>query len=535
MKRASGLFLIVFLLSIKVSFGQKENNSALDKIISIESKNETIATVLDKISALSQVYFSYDPTLIIADKKVVAVLTDKSIREILDILLESRFTYKVLDKQIIITATGSETVKKEELVTEEPEGILTFRGKVMDRDEKDALPYSSISVQKLNLGTISNIDGDFELSIPHSMINDTMVVSCLGYRQFYLPIREINDDAVTIYLQPTTFQLQEIKVTYISPEDILSRIVSKISLNYPRGPEIMTSFYREVLKQDKNYIDVAEAINEIRKASYDNPFSDDKVKFIKGRKSLNVKPFQLVDFKIQGGPYYITKLDVVKTLDSFLDPEFSAFYKYWLDGIVEFNNRPTYVVRFKPKEKVDNPYYQGKLWVDMSSFALVQAEFELSRSGLKLAQESLIKKKPKDFFVRPLQAHYLVNYRRSEGRWHLSHAQASINFRVRSKKDKINSVFHSTSELLITDFKPDDGTHFKRNELFSSKDIFTEMINNYDEDFWNNYNIIKPSEDLRKALIDYHLENDSLFSPNERKKPHSSETLKAAEFQGKVK
>ncbi|HAH23413.1 MAG TPA: hypothetical protein DCL77_06615 [Prolixibacteraceae bacterium] len=512
MNRACGFFLIVFLLSLEVSFGQEENNSALDKIISIEAHNETLASVLEKIAVQAQVYFSYDPSIIHADKKIDASFTSKSIRDILNVLLDSKFTYQPLDQQIVITPPDTASETNKEAATDGKHQIITFRGKVIDRDQKDPLPFSTISVQKSNIGTISNGDGEFELKIPSTTPNDSVVVSCLGYKQFHLPVSEIGKDAVTILLQPATFQLGEIMVTYISPQDILSRIVSKIGLNYPQDPEIMTSFYREVLKQDKNYIDVAEAVMDIVKSSYGNVFTEDKVKIIKGSKGLNVKPCKLVDFKIQGGPYYITKLDVVKTLDSFLDPEFTPFYKYTLEEIVDFNDRSTYVIHFKPKEKVDNPFYQGTLLIDMSSFALVQADFELNRSGLKLAQNDLIKKKPKDFFVRPLQVRYLVQYRRSEEKWHLSIAQASMSFRVRSKQDKINSVFHSTSDLLITDFKPDDGTHFKRNELFNSKDIFTEMINRYDENFWGDYNIIKPSEDLNKALKKYYQENDTLFN-----------------------
>jgi len=519
MNRAFGCFLLFSLLTMKGTFGQEEKHSVLDKTISLEARNETISSVIEKIAAQAQVYFSYDPSMIEADKKIDASFTNKSIREILNVLLEYKFTYHVIDNQIIITIPDPGTENNKEQVPNIPLKFITFRGKVVDRDEKKALPYTSISIHDRNIGTITNIDGDFELKIPSTMIDDTVEVSCLGYNQFRLPIREINNDVVTIFLQTAPFQLSEIKITYISPQDIIERIVSKIPLNYPVDPEIMTSFYREVLKQDKNYIDVAEAVMELRKASYENTFTEDKVKFIKGRKSLNVKPFQLVDFKLQGGPYYITQLDVIKTLDSFLDPELSPFYKYSLDDIVEFDNRSTYVLVFKPKEKVDNAIYQGTLWVDMSSFALVQAEFELSHTGLKFAQESLIKKKPKDIFVRPLQVNYLVNYRRSEGIWHLSNAQASLKFRVKSKTDKINSVFHSTCELLITDFKPDDGTHFKRNEIFSSKDIFAEMINNTDEDFWRDYNIIKPSEDLQKALKKYYLQNDTLFNSNEYKKP----------------
>ncbi|OFX60659.1 MAG: hypothetical protein A2066_08285 [Bacteroidetes bacterium GWB2_41_8] len=513
MKPACGFFLIVFLLLMKVSFGQKENNAALEKRITIEARNETISSVLDKISAQTQIFFSYNAALIDPAKKIDASLSDKTIKEILDIIFESKFVYRVLDDQIIITNLELVPIKKKEPdSTKITAGIIKFSGKIIDREEKEPLPHTSISILKKNIGTISNSDGEFELKIPGTMLEDTVVVSCLGYKQYRIPIQNITDKAETIYLQASSFQLKEIKVTVINPQEILARILSKITLNYPRNPEIMTSFYREVLKQDNNYIDIAEAVMEIRKASYDNAFLEDKVKFIKGRKSQNVKPFQYVDFKIQGGPYYITKLDVVKTVDSFLDPEFRDFYKYSLEETVEFNDRDTYIIRFRPKEKVDYPTYQGKLYVDMSSFALVHAEFELSRSGLKFAHQSLIKKKPKDFYVRPINANYKVSYRRSDGKWHLSNAQAFVNFRVKSKKDKINSLFQSTSDLLITDLRADDKTQFRRDELFKPKDIFSEIISNYDESFWGDYNTIKPSEELRKALKNFTLESDTLFN-----------------------
>jgi len=514
MKPVYGFLLLVFLLSFKIAFGQEENNSVLGKKITIEAKNESIASFLTKISTQAQVFFSYDASLIEAEKKIDVSITDKTIQETLDVLFDSKFEYKVLGEQIIITKP--EDITKNGVVPNQGKPkVLTFRGRVVDVDEKNILPYSSISILRSNIGTVSNLDGEFVLKIPDSMRQDTIVVSCLGYRKYWKPISEILDEKYTIYLQPTSVQLKEIKVTAINPQEILHKIISKIVLNYSHEQEIMTSFYREVLKQDNEYIDVAEALMEIRKSPYQNSFSEDKVKFIKGRKSINVKPFKYVDFKIQGGPYYITKLDVVKTLDSFLDAEFFDYYKYSLDEIVEFDDRETYVIRFKPIEKDDNAIYQGKLYVDMSTFALVQAEFSLSRSGLKYARAALIKKKSKDLSVRPLNAEYNVSYRRANNKWHLSNAQASINFKVKSKNDKINSTFHSISELLITDIKPDYKTHFKKNELFSPVDIFTDVITDYDENFWGDYNIIKPTEDLRDALRDHYLKNDSLFNINE--------------------
>jgi hypothetical protein len=493
---------------------QKESNSVLEKKISLELKNLSVASILDSISTQANVFFSYDAVLIEAAKITDLSADSITIHESLDSLFKTRFDYQVLGDQIIISKPAEKNA--ESTPAGQKSEVILFKGRVIDREADEVLPYTSISILGSNISTISNADGDFELKIPEKRNQDTVVFSFVGYRPYKQAITEITNQPVTIYLQPSSVQLKEIQISYIDAQAIVDKIISKIGVNYPLEPELMTSFYREVLKQDSKYIDVAEAVMEIRKAPYGNELIQDKSKVVKGRKSNNVQTSQLVDFKIQGGPYYITKLDVIKTLDSFLDPEFRDSHKYWLDEIVELDNRKTYVIQFRPKDKIDYPCYQGKLFVDMSSLALVKAEFGLTRAGLKFANQSLIKKKPKAFYVRPLSANYSVSYRRATNKWHLNSAQASLAFKVKSKKDKLNATFHSVSDLLITDFKPDDGTHFKRDEVFNPKDIFTETISNYDEDFWGNYNIIKPSEDLRNALRNYNPKNDSDIENNSK-------------------
>lgn len=509
MRSICGFLFFVFLLSFSRAWGQEEYKSVLDRRINIESRKQSVASILDQLSQQYQVFFSYDASSINTSKSVDISLKGKTIKETLDILFDKKYVYESLGEQVIITRPRVEVVKKAVAETAPPKPkVITFKGKIIDREQKDALPYASITVLKNNIRTVSNIDGDFELKIPESMREDTIVFSCMGYRQYRQPISEIDSENCTIYLQPTNVLLKEIKVAFIYPSEILKRILGKVRLNYSSDPEMMTSFYREVLKQDGKYIDVTEALMEIKKAPYDN-YIQDKVKLIKGRKTIQSKTFKYVDFKIQGGPYYITKLDVIKTMDSFLDPEFQDYYKFELDQTVEHNGRDTYIIKFKPREKVDYPCYQGKLYVDMSSFALVFAEFHLSRSGLKYAQESLIKKKPKDFYVRPLSVNYRVSYSRYDNKWHFNNAQTSINFKVKSKRDKVNSSFQSISELQITDSSPDDGTRYKKDELFKEKDIFSEIVTNNDESFWGDYNTIKPSVELRDALSKYYQKEDT--------------------------
>ena len=131
---------------------------------------------------------------------------------------------------------------------------------------------------------------------------------------------------------------------------------------------------------------------------------------------------------------------------------------------------------------------------------MIFARFSLDNYGLDMAEESLIRKKPRGFRVKPLRVEYMVDYRFHNNKWHFYSARALVAFRVRSREDRVNSVFESSSEILVTDIKNTDLRRFPGKELFTINDIFSEVSMDYDENFWGNYNIIKPDEDLQNAI-----------------------------------
>jgi hypothetical protein len=146
------------------------------------------------------------------------------------------------------------------------------------------------------------------------------------------------------------------------------------------------------------------------------------------------------------------------------------------------------------------------MYIHRESFALVYANFRLTKAGLKQSASILIKKKPRNVKAHPSYVQYTTSYQQYQGKWHLQTAQASVKFKVRSKRDKINSEFHSVSDLLITDIQPTELKRFTKDEKFRINDIFVEELGAYDQVFWENYNIIKPNEDLRKAFKNSYLQ-----------------------------
>jgi hypothetical protein len=502
------ILLIILLLAVSVS-AQQQDGSVFERRISINAENQPLGNILDQISWQARVYFSYDATQIQAEKQYSVQAVEKSLYSVLTEIFNPReFKFRELENQIIIT---KHEAKKDSLPTIIPDSIpvkyFFLTGKIIDEKKYDPISYASVSVFNKPIGTITNTDGEFILKLHPDYIQDTLVISSMGYKQLFMPAYQLLDEDL-IQMEQISIRIREVKVTSTTPEKLLENIRENISKNYTAYSRLMSAFYRETVKQDGDYINVSEAVMEILKAPYVNTYRTDLVRLVKARQSPDVQPFKWISFKLQGGPFTITQLDVVKTFESFINHETEQFYEYRISRVVWYNKHPVYVLEFKPVTGLDFHGFVGELYVHRETFAIVHARYGFDRRGLKKATSVLIKRKPPGVKARPSFVEYEVNFRQFQGKWHLSTARASVKFKIRSRKDKINSEFHSVSELLITDMQPTELKRFPRKESVTKNDIFVDMIDGYDPGFWENYNIIKPDEDLRNAIPELVSENN---------------------------
>jgi hypothetical protein len=496
------LFVILFaiqLLSTSLK-AQQQNGSVFENRVTISQKNQTINSILDQISWQAGVFFSYDASILNSTKKYSIEVTDKSLYTVLNQLFNTvEFKFTELENQVIISKKTDEIIPDEIKLDSIPVKYFFLSGKIVDDKKENPVKYASVSLVNKPIGTISNVDGNFLLKIHPDFIRDTIIISCMGYAQMMMPAYKILDEDV-IMMRPVSIRIKEVKVTSSTPERLLNHIRENLSLNYCNDSKLMTGFYRETIQQDDNYINVSEAVIEILKAPYSNSVRNDLVRVIKGRRSPDVKPFQWLNFKLQGGPFTITKLDIVKTIESFIDEEYQNSYEYNISRVIWYNENPVYILEFKPVAEFNDLGFVGEIYVHRETFAIVHVNFRYNKIGLKNAESAMIKRKPKGVKAKPTYTNYEVNYQQYLDKWHLANVKASVKFKVRSRNDKINSEYHSVSDLLITDIQNTELKKFDRDESFTQRDIFVEMISNYDPDFWENYNIIKPDEDLQNAF-----------------------------------
>lgn len=501
MTKTSFVSICTILFFFHSAHGQQQGGSVFERRVTINEKDQPLNVILDQLSWQAGVYFSFDAGSIDSNKKYTIDAVGKSLFTALNLLFSPK-TYKFteLENQVIIsnrTDIDSKISAQKDTV---PVKYFFLSGKIVDEKKGEPISYASVSFLNKAIGTISNKDGDFLLKVYPDYILDTVVFSCMGFAQIVMPAFKLMDEDVFI-MKPVSIRIREVKVTATTPDNLLDNIRKNIDNNYSENTNLMTAFYRETVQQDGNYISASEAVIQILKAPYFNSLKSDLVKLIKGRRSNDVKPFNWLNFKLQGGPFTITKLDVVKTMESFIGEKTQHLYSYNISKVILYNDIPVYVLTFRPvSELPDQTLYIGEMYVSRENFAIIHVDFHLSKTGLKNAENVLIRKKPKGVKARPTYVNYKLNYQFLQGRWYLKNAQASVKFKIRSRRDKINSEFHSISDLLVTNIQKTDLKRFSRDESFSQRDIFVEMINEYDPEFWENYNIIKPDEELQNAI-----------------------------------
>ncbi len=377
-----------------------------------------------------------------------------------------------------------------------------YYGRVVDSSNGKTLPFATIEAVGSNIATVTNIDGEFTLKIARESDISEMKISYIGFKNQTIPLNEFKDKrSLAIGLEASSIQLPEIT---IRPEDALELIMDAlrgIKDNYSSDPMMMRGFYRETIQRGRNYVSISEAVVDIYKGAYSNDFQFDQVKLFKGRKSADVQKMDTVLFKVQGGPNTAILLDVVKNPYILLSEEYFDIYNFHLSDVISIDDRLHYVVSFSQKSFVDDPFYIGKLYIDMDKLAITEAEFELDVSNKEEAARLFIQRKPIGMSIIPERAVYRAKYTIEDNRWYFSYARAEVKFKVNWKKKVFNTTYSTMSELAITDRTYDGIEKFASRDRFKTNDIMNEKVYIFfDQGFWEGYNVIEPDQSIQSAI-----------------------------------
>jgi hypothetical protein len=285
-------------------------------------------------------------------------------------------------------------------------------------------------------------------------------------------------------------------------EGLVRETLSNSGKNYLEENTIMTAFYRETIKRKRRNVSLSEAVVNIYKSSYKIYSKKDGIKILKIRKDTDYSRLDTVALKLSGGPFNTLFQDIIKYPNYFIPSFFMSNYSFSVHRTSKINNRPVYVIRFKQKEDVIEPFYYGELFIDGENKILLSATYSLNVSDREKASELFVKKKPKGANVWPTKAVYRVDYAERNRKWFYSYSNLSIDFKVNWDKKIFNTTYSLSAEMAITDWIENRTLDYpKRKELINSSIILTDSkVGFQDLNFWGEDNIIEPENSIQNAI-----------------------------------
>lgn len=210
------LFLFFFAINIH-ALDQREYAEA--KLFTLEMKNTTLGKVFETIESNSQFVFFYYDGLVDMNEKVSVNVKGQTLDKILSQLLENtNLTYRIEDKQITIVKKNQYSQK-----TLSEKNGFKIKGTVKD---ESGIPLIGVNimVKATSIGTVTDMDGQFEITIPE--VNASLLISYIGYTPQAITIK--NDTPLKIVLKENNQLLDEVVVVGYGSQKKLS-VTSAVS------------------------------------------------------------------------------------------------------------------------------------------------------------------------------------------------------------------------------------------------------------------------------------------------------------------
>ncbi len=371
----------------------------------------------------------------------------------------------------------------------------TIKGRVIDARTNQPLPFVSLQIKNTQNGTLSNIEGKFQLDI----LTDSgdLQISYLGYFTQTIAVstfQKPND--IVIKLNPQSFNLQEVNV--LAGENPAHRVIKKATENRViNNPEKMHSFtytsYTKFfvtadIKANLDSVSTKDTsltaadkffknqhlflVESVTQREFLKPDKNHETVLASRVSGLKNSPFALLATQLQSFSFYddfITVLD-----EKYLNPlsEGSTRKYFFLLEDTLYNGTDTvFVISFSPKKNKKFDAMKGVLYINTNTYAIqnviAQPERKDKTISIKIQQQYEFID-GKQWFPVQLNTDWIWN-------------NAVASNKDSTKKANLKSVSRSYIKNIV--LNPP-----LKKKLFSEVEVeMGKHADRQDETFWNQY------------------------------------------------
>lgn len=366
----------------------------------------------------------------------------------------------------------------------------TISGIIKDKETKLPIESVSISVENSSIGTISNEEGKFRVTLPTP--NSRIFFSHVYYNPISI-VASNDSEEVEVFLDVQIFELEEVVVNKL-PGKVLLKMALDTSKAKLEKSLLLNTYYREFINVDGKFTSFADGL------------VDYYVKRKSGASDLQVKQSRVFDLKDESADER-QKAILSVNLNNIQD---AIEHGYNFKGIANILKNEEYefyaqtkkmadgssidIVSIEPKEGVEEEMmYKGSVVFDSKTKLILDVDLAFSPEHKKYNElhNILIAKLKFNDFAR--KAKYKIDGDKYVLVYYQSNANVYLKF-----GDKINNTFDSTCDLTVLnykegEFKLDKEKRFKGTSLFMNG-------NKYTEEFWKKYDVILLSDKEEKLL-----------------------------------
>ena len=373
-------------------------------------------------------------------------------------------------------------------------------GKILEAGSNDPIPYVTIVFKGTYTGTMSDLNGNYNLSTtkPTSVVE----FSAIGFKKqsFTIKLNQVNK--IDVVMEEEVVSIGEISVRPgenpaiplfrkiidhkkdNNPSDLpswQSRLYTKTEIDLKNVNGSLRKI--KLLKQFDfvfNYIDSLEIegktflpvfFTETISNYFHNSITKTNREEIIANKASGMTTDMITQFtgKMYEGvnPYdnyvMITDIGLISPLNSLG----LQFYRYYLLDSTIVDNHKIYEISFKPRLPQE-PTFRGKFWIEDQSFALTKLEMQLSE-------------KANVNFLNNFQ--YKVEFKKNDGRWVPQNELLIADLNIKKDKDSESIGLMGRKTNVYQDFKftevPAEAIK-QKNAIIVSKDATKK-----DELFWD--------------------------------------------------
>jgi len=225
---AMNFIILLFVLVPLFTFSQNIN-----RIITLQLKNQSLNQIIDTIGKLADINFSYNPQTIVVDKRITISIVNKPVKEILDELLgKYNIEYYIVENQVVLkpahSARNIQDVEKKS--SDKPRPRHSISGFIKDKSTGEALIGAVIYSQGSTTGASTNAYGYYSLTLPEGHF--ILAIAFLGYVTSFQNIDLNKDISLSVELAENKFSINTVEVSaFDSSSAVTSNRLSQIRLN----------------------------------------------------------------------------------------------------------------------------------------------------------------------------------------------------------------------------------------------------------------------------------------------------------------